>query len=162
MNAASLVQRLAGISGALAVSAGAYGAHGKCPFWSIVFCLANDITALRRLNILQDLGNVTERTPVNITSKFEFFLQLFRVFVSFWTGFRHSEASDYQREVSVFGYLYSVCLSLVHLVRIILQKCYTRRLWYRSPFPPHKKKKKNHVLLNHNYDIKSRHCDRQF
>jgi len=41
MNAASVVQRLAGISGALAVAAGAYGAHGKCPFWEIVFCLAD-------------------------------------------------------------------------------------------------------------------------
>ncbi|XP_016421785.1 transmembrane protein 256-like [Sinocyclocheilus rhinocerous] len=28
MNAASLVQRVAGISGALAIAAGAYGAHG--------------------------------------------------------------------------------------------------------------------------------------
>lgn len=54
MKAASLVQRLAGISGALAVTAGAYGAHGKCHFWSIVFCLGNDIAALRRLKILHD------------------------------------------------------------------------------------------------------------
>jgi len=41
MNAASLVQRVAGISGALAVAAGAYGAHGRSPFGSIVFYLAD-------------------------------------------------------------------------------------------------------------------------
>lgn len=36
-----VVQRLAGVSGALAVAAGAYGAHGKNPHFIIARCMTN-------------------------------------------------------------------------------------------------------------------------